>query len=194
MNESELEFQVAEAFRGEGYKLRRTSGRDIGADFYVETPDGKRFAIEVKTRRVGVPDVLSVASASSRASLGKYYSPVIVASGEVLPFAEEAAKKNGVLVVWSEGRDIAPRMRFVESYTALMDQLAKFLRVGTRDPALVMDRAASSSLLSREEIESLQILRDARNRVAHAKEVPQNEFEMATALCKALVAKLAEHK
>ncbi|MDE1852582.1 MAG: restriction endonuclease [Thaumarchaeota archaeon] len=190
MSEHDLEAQTMAFFEKQGYKVRRTSGRDYGVDFYVETPGGKKFAIEVKTRRIGVPDVLSVASSNYSGTFGKGYSPVIVSSGEILPLAEQVASQNGVMVVRSEGPDVAPRLRFIESFVALVEVLAGSGQIQTRDPIEVINRATRSTILSPDDITTLRKLLATRNKVVHQREVQTNELEEAVTTCKSLITKL----
>lgn len=192
MNEDDLEAQIMAVLGRQGYRVKRAASKDRGADLYVEGHDGRKIAIEVKDRQIGVPDVLSVASSNYRGTFGKGSAPVIVSSGEVLPLAERVALENGVMVVRSEGQDIDPRIRFVDSFTSLVELLVKSERIQTRNPIQVIEHATRLPFLTPADLDALRRLLDTRNNVAHQREISEVGIEAAIASCKALIAKVAQ--
>ena len=184
MKENELSGLVASELDKLGLKVKRNV--KVGsweADFIVETPNEGTIVFEVKNRKIGIPDVLSVASVANNLSYPLSSFPgTITTSFEPNKLVREVAAENDVaIVVVRDREDFHWRTAFINLVAEVESIGKKLLGVApsTKIPfSMIIEkfftRIADKTLYMR-----FEFILKVRNKIMHGKDVSIVELKDA---------------
>ncbi len=168
-----FESQVEETMKKLGFQVQkqkyiRTNWR---ADIVGRAADGSIIAIEVKTSRIGIPDVLAVASAASSGSrIGESMSGAIVSTVPTPPAIAKIARANDVTILTVDrSSDLLSKLGFLGLIARIESRLRK---ISARPPETkmsdVIDKVEEIGALDAEMIREVRELWDLRNSLVHS--------------------------
>jgi hypothetical protein len=182
---SELENQIAFELEKLGINLKRhVRVGNWEADFIIETPSKGTIAIEVKNRKVGIPDILSVASISTNLS-----HPVTSFSGSIAtptvpskPVWRVAAENNIAIVPFSDPEDFRLRFSFI-NIVAEIETIGRELSSLKRGERIlfksIMENLHKEQIIDETVYNESMHTWEIRNKMMHGQDISKSELHDA---------------
>jgi len=177
---------MASELRKLGVKVRRdVKVGNWKADFVIETPSKGTFVIEVKNRKIGIPDVLSVASIANNLSypLTSFSGSIATTIAPSEPVWQVAADNNIAIIIFSrDPEDLRLKTSFINLVAEIevLGRKLSGLKPGRRVSfKQIIDNLNNSHVINETLHRDLMYVWEIRNKMVHGQSISQSELHDA---------------
>lgn len=164
-------------------------------DFIAETSNKGTIAIEVKNRRIGIPDVLSIASIANSLdnTVASFSGSIATTIEPPKPVLQTAADNNIAIITIREPHEFGKKAFFISQVVELEIFLRKLIGVKAKERTsfksiidIFQEKYANNQTL----INDLLVIYELRNKIVHGEEISESLLEETTKKVQSLLDEL----
>lgn len=198
MSEKELESKVA--LRLMRLKINAIKNVRLGkweADFVLKTASGGSIVIEVKDRKIGLPDVLSVVSNASNmsTSVDSFSGTIITTAKPSEVVLQLAARNNIAILPISKIEDLDNKLTIINLIAEIEVLIRKKYGLDKGEKLTfvnIVDKLRENKVIDDSLCKELKFIWEIRNKMVHGRDVLDSELNEAIKKAEDIITKLKQ--